>query len=454
MAGGSEAPPLGAILAEFVAGHPRRGWDDAVESAAQRSFMNWLGCAIGAARHPALDATLAALRMLDPAPQGSVPGRNDRVDMASAALLTGMASRALDFDDLHPRTTIHAAGPVAAAVLAVGEHLGSSGRELLDALVLGVDVACRIGSTMGPEHAERGWDITGSTGMLGAAAGCARMLALDAAQTAMALDIAASQPTGLREQAGTMTEPFHVGSAARAGMMSALLAKHDFTASPRALEGPHGFVPVVSERRGWQEATEALGRRFEIAANLLKPFACAVALHPAIDAAVQLRARGVVAAQVQQLQLDVHPAALALEGDAHPRHAAAARASLAHAAAVGLLFGRAGPAEFDDAAVHRPDVAALREAVRATADPALADTAARATAVLADGRREAVHVAHAIGSAARPLDDDALRAKFASLVEPVLGPSRCALLSDACVRLASMEDLRELASLCRPSSSR
>ena len=80
---------------------------------------------------------------------------------------------------------------------------------MIDALVLGIDVACRIGNIVYPDHYDRGWHITGSTGMLGAAAGCARLLKLDAKKTAMALGIAASQPVGLREQFGTMTKPFH-----------------------------------------------------------------------------------------------------------------------------------------------------------------------------------------------------------------------------------------------------
>jgi 2-methylcitrate dehydratase PrpD len=116
---------------------------------------------------------------------------------------------------------------------------------VIDALVLGIDVACRIGNVMYPDHYDRGWHITGSTGMLGAAAACARLLKLDEQQTQMALGIAASQPVGLREQFGTMTKPFHPGGAARAGLMSALLASKGFTSSPRALEAPRGFVQVA-----------------------------------------------------------------------------------------------------------------------------------------------------------------------------------------------------------------
>src|SRR5438105_9016409 len=292
VAADTNAPPVTRILAEFVATHRSGAFPSSVEHEAHRTLMNWLGCAIGASRHPTLEAALSAVCEFEPTAQASVLGRSERVDMASAALVNGITSHTFDFDDTHLKTIIHPAGPVASAVLALAEQRRASGRDVLDALVLGIDVACRIGNTMYPDHYDRGWHITGSTGMLGAAAGCARLLKLDERRTAMALGIAASQPIGLREQFGTMTKPFHPGGAARAGLMSALLASRGFTASPKALEAPRGFVQVVSDKRAWNEVTDELGERFEISFNSYKPFACGIVIHPSIDACVQLRGKG------------------------------------------------------------------------------------------------------------------------------------------------------------------
>ncbi len=303
--------------------------------------------------------------------------------MASAALINGIASHTFDFDDTHLKTIIHPTGPVASAVLALAEQRGASGRDAVDALVLGIDVACRIGNVMYPDHYDRGWHITGSTGMLGAAAGCARLLRLDTARTAMALGIAASQPVGLREQFGTMTKPFHPGAAARAGLMSALLAHHGFTASPRALEAPRGFVQVVSDKRAWHEVTDELGTRFEISFNTYKPFACGIVIHPSIDACVQLRERGIAPGQVARIELRVHPLVLELTGKKEPRDGLGAKFSVYHGCAAGLIFGRAGEAEFADAIVNRPDVVALRRKVEATADSGVDEAGADVTAVLA-----------------------------------------------------------------------
>ncbi len=446
----TQAPPITRVLARFVCGHAPRGWSDAVEHAAHRTFYNWLGCAIGAARHEAADAALAAVQMLEPAPQASVLGRAERVDMASAALFNGITSHTFDFDDTHLKTIIHPAGPVASAVLALAEQRGASGRDVLDALVLGIDVACRIGNAMYPDHYDRGWHITGSTGMLGAAAGCARLLRLDEQQTAMALGIAASQPVGLREQFGTMTKPFHPGGAARAGLTSALLACHGFTSSARALEAPRGFVQVASDKRAWNEVTDELGERFEISFNSYKPFACGIVIHPSIDACVQLREQGVTPEQVESIELRVHSLVLELTGKKEPKDGLQGKFSVYHGCAAGLIYGRAGEQEFSDQVVNDAQVVALRSKVQATVDDSIDEAAADVTARLKDGRRLHVRVDHAIGSLEKPLSDAQLEAKFRSLVGPVLGDARCGEITAACWGLAGLQDVRALTRLCRP----
>jgi 2-methylcitrate dehydratase PrpD len=446
----AHAPKITQALARFVATHPSRGWSDAVDHEAHRTLLNWLGCAVGAAHHEAVDASLAAVQMLQPAPQATVLGRSERVDMASAALLNGIASHTFDFDDTHLKTIIHPAGPVASALLALGEHLQVGGRALVDALVLGIDVSCRIGNVMYPEHYDRGWHITGSTGMLGAAAGCSRLLGLDEHETAMALGISASQPVGLREQFGTMTKPLHPGAAARVGLMAALMAKHGYTASPRALEAPRGFVQVVSDKCAWHEATDELGERFEIGFNTYKPFACGIVIHPSIDACVQLRERGIAPDDVERVELRVHSLVLELTGRKEPADGLSAKFSVYHGCAVGLLFGRAGEDEFSDTIATRDDVVALRRKITATVDDAIDEASADAVVVLRGGRREQVFVEHAVGSLQRPMSDGALEAKFHALADGVLGAVSSARLVAACWSLGDAADVRRVTELARP----
>jgi 2-methylcitrate dehydratase PrpD len=444
------APPVTRILAEYVAKHPSRGWSDAVDHEAHRTFLNWFGCAVGATHHESVDAALAAVQMLQPAPQATLLGRKEKVDIASAALINGISSHTFDFDDTHLKTIIHPAGPVASALLALAELTGASGRQVIDALVLGIDVSCRLGNTVYPDHYDRGWHITGTTGMLGAAAGCARLLGLNADQTAMALGIASSQPVGMREQFGTMTKPFHPGGAARAGLMAALMAKHGFTSSPKSIEAPRGWAQVVSPKYDWTEVTGELGERFEISFNTYKPFACGIVIHPSIDACAQLRARGVKPEQIASIELKVHSLVLELTGKKEPVDGLQGKFSVYHGCAAGLMFGKAGEPEFADEIVTRPDMAALRRKVVATVDDSIDEASVDVTAVLTDGRREHIFVEHAIGSLQRPMSDKDLEGKFHGMGDEVLGAKRIDELLAACWVLGKASDVRALTALARP----
>ena len=448
--GDTNAPPITQILAKFVSSHPSRGWSDAVDHEAHRTFLNWAGCAIGAARHESAEATLGGVQMLHPAPQSSILGRAEKVDMASAALVNGVTSHTFDFDDTHLKTIIHPAGPVASALLALAEVTGASGREVIDALVLGIDVSCRLGNCLYPEHYDRGWHITGSTGTLGAAAGCARLLKLDEQHTAWALGIAASQPIGLREQFGTMTKPFHPGGAARAGLTSALLAKNGFTASPRAIEAPRGYAQVVSTKYDWNEVTGELGQRFEISFNTYKPFACGIVIHPTIDAATQLRARGVKAEDVERVELKVHPLVLELTGKKEPQDGLQGKFSVYHGFAAGLMFGRASESEYDDGIVTRDDMVALRRKVVAIEDEKIDEAAADVTVYLKGGRKEQVFVEHAIGSLERPMSDADLEGKFHYLADPVIGVAKASAAIEACWKLGGARDVKTVVEGSRP----
>jgi len=445
-----EAPAITRILAEFVAMHPSAGWDARVEREAHRTFLNWVGCAIGAARHPTVVAALAAVQELAPSAQATILGRNEQVDMASAAMLNGITSHTFDFDDTHLKTIIHPAGPVASAALALAERRGNSGRDVIDALVLGIDVACRVGNMIYPDHYDRGWHITGSTGMLGAAAACARLLKLDARATAMALGIAASQPIGVREQFGTMTKPFHPGGAARAGLMSALMAGHGFTASERAIEAPRGLAQTFSDKCEWNEITDALGQRFEISFNTYKPFACGIVIHPSIDGCLQLRdAHRLRAEDIERIDLVVHSLVLELTGKKTSRTGLEGKFSVFHACAAGIVLGEVGEAAFADDVVLRADVMAVRDRINASVDDRIDEAAADVVVTCRDGRTLHVFVEHALGSMQRPMSDADLARKFHGLVDPVLGSARADRLLDECATLAGAADVRALTALAR-----
>ncbi len=266
----------------------------------------------------------------------------------------------------------------------------------------------------------------------------------------MALGIAASQPIGVREQFGSMTKPFHPGGAARAGLMSALMARHGYTASARAIEAPRGLAQTYSAKCDWSEITDELGQRFEISFNSYKPFACGIVIHPSIDGCVQLRdAHALRAEDIERIDLRVHSLVLELTGKKAPRTGSRQVQRVPRVRGGHPVRAGGGETSSRTTSSRGADVIALRDRVHATVDPAIDEAAADVTVTCNDGRTLHLFVPHAIGSRQRPMTDDDLARKFHGLVDPVLGASRADTLIAQCMRIAEAPDLRELTATAR-----
>ncbi len=419
-------------LARYLVHARREDLPAPIRHEAARALLNWLGCAIGAARHETVERMIAALTPFSGPPQAGILGRGERFDILHAALINGVSSHVLDFDDTHARA-IHPSAPVLPALLAFAEWRRVSGAELVHAFVLGVEAEERIGLSVFPEHYAVGWHITGTAGVFGAAAAIGKLLGLDEQKMCWALGIAATQSSGLREMFGSMCKSLHPGRAAQNGMAAALLAGQGFTSSEQAIEAPRGFAHVMSTRFDPDVITKGLGERYELANNMYKPFACGLVVHAVIDGCIELsRQHDLRADSIERVELEVNPIVLELTGKTEPRTGLEGKFSVYHAAAVALVARMAGEAQFSDASVRHPDVVAVRGRVRAAPDAAIRKTEARIRVVLRDGTILDKHVEHALGTLERPLADADIEAKFRALVEDVLSPAQ----ADALVRLA------------------
>ncbi len=437
-------------LAQFVVESQFADIGSTVRHEAERSLVNWVGCALGGAHHEALTAALAALTPFAGPPQAGLIGRRERLDCPTAALLNGMSAHVLDFDDTHLRTLLHPSVPVASALLALAEYRPLSGADFLHAFIVGVDVECRIANAIYASH-NVNWYITGTAGVFGAAAAAGRVLGLDAQGIARAFGIAATQAAGLREMAGTMCKSFVHGRAAQNGMVSAFLAASGFTSSERAIEAPRGFARVLAGDCDLGEILDGLGERYEISLNTYKPHACGVVCHPVIDGCIALRdGHAIAPAQISAVALRVHPLALKLTGIRAPRAGLESKWSLYHSAAVAFCDGKAGEAQYTDARVHDPQVAGVRERVTAEADPALREDEAHVAVALADGRRLEIHVEHALGSTDNPMSDRDLERKFTSLAADTLPAGRAEMLIEKCWSIARLDDAAQIARLAVP----
>jgi 2-methylcitrate dehydratase PrpD len=433
-------------LARFVVEHEAKDVAAKVRHEAARSFLNWLGCAVGACRHETVECALAALAPFSGPAEATVLGRSDRLDILHAALMNGITSHTFDFDDTHLKTVIHPSGPVASAILALAERKAVSGADFLHAFILGVEVECRIGNAVYPEHYHVGWHITGTTGVFGAAAAAGRLLGLNEQQMVWALGIAATQSSGLREMFGTMCKPFHPGNAARNGLLAALLAQQNFTSSNQGIEAPRGFANVLSTAFKPEEITGRLGETWEVALNTYKPFACGIVIHPIIDACIQLRnEHNLKADDIAAIEAKVHPLVLELTGKKTPQVGLEGKFSVYHSAAVAIIYGAAGEAEYGDDVVADARVIALRDRVSATVDESMHEDQTRVTVRLKNGKALEKYVEHAIGSLDRPMSDAALEAKFRAFAKGILSEARCDRLIGLCWKIGELTDAGEVA---------
>jgi len=440
------------LLAQYIAASRFEALPANVVREAIRSLVNWTGCAIGGANHESVDIALASLAPFAGPPQSALPGRSERTDCLLAALLEGIASHVLDFDDTHPEIFVHPSGPVAAALLPLAELRGSSGAELINAFVAGVEAECRVARAILPSHYAVGWHITGTAGVVGAAAACARLLGLDELRTTWALGTAATQASGIREMFGSMGKSFHAGRAAQGGLVAALLAQGGFTSAETALEGARGFIHVLSTTPNPAALTARLGEDYELLRNTYKAYACGLVIHPSLDGCLQLRERHRLRGpEIERIELAVHPIVLELTGKTSPRTGLEGKFSVFHGAAVAILDGAGGEAQFSDQRVSAPDALALRQKVRATVDPTLGKEQARVSILLKDGTRHDLRVEHFSGSLERPLTDAELDAKFLALSTPALGSAAAPALA-ALRTLPQERNVADVAHLCAKAS--
>ncbi|KIN08670.1 hypothetical protein OIDMADRAFT_188319 [Oidiodendron maius Zn] len=347
-----------------------------VIAAAVRSFYNWAGCAIGGSNHPATTIAHDALKPFFGSPVASLLGHKGTVciDAQHAALLNGIASHVHDYDDTHLDTIIHPTGPVASALLAVAEWKGGfSGKDFLLALTAGIEAECKVGLAVWPEHYDVGWHITSTTGSIGAAVAVSKLLSLSSTQTAHAIGLAATQVVGLREMFGSHTKSFHPGRAAQNGLMAAVLAQGGYTSSEQALEA----------KRGW--------------ANVLHHDMASNSLH---------------VKDIKSVELSVHPLVLELTGKRTPKDGLEGKFSCYHGAAIGLIYGKGTPSQYEDAVVQSTHVITVRDKVNATADLTLGADETKIVLTMNDGTMLEKHVLHAVGSTEVPLTNKMLEEKF------------------------------------------
>jgi 2-methylcitrate dehydratase PrpD len=403
-------------LVLFLAESQWQDIPDHVRHEANRTIVNFVGTALGGCRDEAVELAMRALDPFFGPAHATVIGRNERADALSAGFLNAVSANVLEFDDTHLETVIHPGAPVVPAVFALAEIHPVSGRDLMHAVILGVEAECRIGKAVTPSHYRRGWHITATCGVFGAAAAAGKLLGLSHQEMGWAIGNAAAQSAGLIESLGSMAKSISVGNAARNGLAAALLAKQGFTGPEQPIEGAYGFAKVMSEEADFGALTEGLGGRWEILSNAYKPYPCGVVLFPVIDGCLELRERHALAAdRIAGVAVKGHPLLRIRTDRPDARTGREAKVSIQHSVAVAFLYGAAGLAEYTDRCVAEPAVRDLRRRVTVEEDAAIPVETAFVTVRTTDGRALESHVTEARGTMARPMGDAELGAKFRNL---------------------------------------
>jgi len=438
-------------LAEFVA---MSQWSDipaSVRHDGQRSILNMIGTALGAAHHPDFELFLSLLALVKGPGQATIFGRHERFDILNAAFLNAISANLLDFDDTHLATVIHPSAPVAPPLFALAEQRGLSGANLLHAFVLGVEIECRLGNAVSPEHYARGWHITATCGVFGAAVACAKLLAIDAAKTAHALGIAAAHSGSVTENLATGAKNVGIGNAARGGLMSALAAEAGVRAAARAIEGSQGWAQATGDQLKTDVLFADLGKCWEMAKNTYKPYPCGIVLHSVIDACLDLRRRfALTAPDIASITVTGHPLLLT-RADRPVNNARDAKISIHHSVAAAFLFGAAGLSEYSERAAVDPAIVAFRQRVEAQADPAVAVGAARVEVRTTAGKVWSTQVAHARGSLALPMTDAEIEEKVRALASMECPACDIDAIIRTVWRLDQTDDLGPLMRLLAPA---
>lgn len=452
-----------AKLVGFATGHPGEQIPAAALDAAAIAIADTLAVAVAGLAEP----ISAYTREWASCPSGSgdvnLWGTSWRAAIGEAALANGAASHALDFDDALPSMRGHPSAVLVPALLAVAQKVRSSGREVLEAYVIGVEALGALGGMVGNRHYDAGWHSTSTLGSLGVALAVARLMGLDDTRCRMALGIAASQASGLRMNFGTMTKPLHAGLAARAGVMAAWMASRGVTANGSALEGERGFLSLFGAERldtgGLAESLDQLGSTWQVIdpGLSLKVWPCCLANYRPIAAFVQILAEsGVPIEEIDEVGVGFLPGADSALVHRRPTTGLEAKFSVEYAIAAMALDGGISLKSFTDEQVSRPDARAFMNRVRRFSMPGERTYSGSGNdgytdiELLSKNRVFRLRMNRVPGSSRWPVTGAMLQDKLEDCVDPILGPGVGSALMREATQLLLAPSIQPIVDLLTP----
>jgi len=429
----------------------------------QLRILDILGIALDAAARPIGRAIREGALPLGRGDEASLVGFSDRATLSVAALVNGTLAHATDFDDTHIPSVMHTSAPVVATALACAEATDRDGRELITWVAGANELNCRLGAVAPGGFHARGFHPTSVLGSVTAALIAGRARGLSHTALVAAVGITGSQAAGLLEsyEDGSFVKTLHPGWAAHCGIAAAHLAAAGFTGPATVLEGRFGIfrshVGPETELH-FERLTERLGEDWHVLATAFKPYPCAQAIHPYVDAILALRREQrlrpadvvkitlPVAASQHAIICEPRPAKLR---PATPTHA---RASLFFAVAAALCRGDLDAAAYEEEGLRDPailDLAARVEHVDDPDPPRRAQFSGEVIVQTRDGRELSHRQEHGLGTRENPMGRPGVEEKFRRNAARRLEPAQIDGLAHRVFKLDALRNVRELLDACR-----
>lgn len=451
-------PPVTDTLAQFVTQTEFAAISEKALANAKMHLLDTLGVALAGTREPIAAIALDYCKRIGPAHESTIWGTKLKAAAPTAAFANGLLAHALDYDDWD--AFIHVGHPTSmllGAALSVGESTAASGKELLKAYVLGIEVMCKLAANC-PNVQDRGFHSTPVWGSLGAAVACASLVKLDAGQLKAALGIAASAAGGIHRQQGSMVKPFHAGNAARNGAEAALLARSGFTADTAILEAPRGFCDTFfgPATCNYEQMIENIGQPFflESPGLGLKWHPCSAPQFLAADAALHLKHEHQIEYEdVARIEVRIPPLRYQRHYAAEVKTGLRGKFAINYVVALCLLDGKLELATFTDEKVNQAKVQQALGKVKVICDDSIPEPGpyCPVSVDLKSGARHSFTARIAKGDPRNPMTETEVIEKFRSNAKLAISENQAENLVAAVRNLETLSNVKELAVLMMPS---
>jgi len=437
-------------LAKFVADTNNNDIPAPMYEHAKVALLDTMGVLLAGKEEPVTKKLLHLADFTGGKEQSTVIGHGVKKSVIQAALINGAASHALDFDDSSARFWGHASCSIFSSALALGELEHKSGRDLLAAYLIGLEVGFITADCVGEEMYRAGFHNTSTLGIVASGAACTRLLGLNKDQASNCLAIAATQSSGLKRSFGTMCKPFHAGNAAQGAVMAALLARDGFTGADDIFEGPNGVLIAYGGSVN-DYAMGKLGRTWGAEDLFQKYHAACNWIHSPIEAALAIKKnnKSLQADNINSIQIITSDIALATADVVQPRTGLEGKFSIPYCVAAALETGNTGIAAFTDEAVNSPKIKALIAKTKVRTHPKAEDFDARVIVETTDGNRysQDYNVMENIPTIEEK--QVRVRKKFTETASPILGSPKTEKVAEAILELEGIDDVSKLLDLVK-----